>query len=377
MPAARPSVPVQQSGEAAVQMLHLAARCVVGSFLTALLYKVGAIHVILPKPIVARLESAVESIKSKTEPKKLTKMFATTRLRLLRTYGLTAALWGCSAMGTLTFFANPYIPIAVPIVANVASAGVVLATTPEMVATEGRIASALVASYTLGYAFGPMNWVGYDSLAPFAVVVASTLGGFSIPLFLTRGSISYFLSTQLLSSSLSICGMMALSQGGVPADVNVMLTLQVIANVLLGLGHTIPVLSASAARAPQSPTQEEDSQAVEGDVVKEALKLYGASAYIMWRTFKFVCMFAVRRVFKEDPGVMTKEEKRKLKNWSDVANRTTLVSDVLASGLFLLTYIKVVSVMQQSTAGKSLNSRLDSSRKILAALSPITLIQRL
>lgn len=364
--------------QAALRALQLAATGVVGAYSVALLYKVGAFAKVLPQGLNDAIESRVNRLKELTEPRVDAGRFNAARSHLMQVYAATAGFCGLSALGSAAFFAAPYLPIGVPVALTAVPAAALALTPRRFMSEPGRVGLSLLAVFSCGYSFGPMNWIAYDSVLPFACVVGATFVGFGVPLYLTRGVVSYFLSTQLLSGSLAI---IAASSFKASEDVNVLLTAQLIANAALGLLHTVPTIL-EYVRDDDTEADPKKTTATRGDaaaaatapsrdVLLEALGIYGALAWFTWNVFRLSCLTIFRRMTKDEGTGLTHDERRKLERFASLSNRVESASDIAASVLFLLLYIKVVGHIQRT--GNSVK-KLDALRKVFARMSPLSLI---
>eukprot|EP00742_Colponemidia_sp_Colp-10_P021841 GILJ01025690.1.p1 GENE.GILJ01025690.1~~GILJ01025690.1.p1 ORF type:complete len:298 (+),score=39.46 GILJ01025690.1:64-957(+) len=288
---------------------------------------------------------------------------------------------GCilSALGTRAFFAYPDLPIGVPIAAT-ATAATVLMFARQWMTFHGKLLAFGALAFSCGVSFGPLNWVAYDTVIPFSIVVGSTAVGFCAPLFITRGVVSYFCSAQLLSCSLSVVGAgLVVASAKINAsgrrarhienDVSVMLVGQVVINVALGVFHTIPTIYRFMKNDLAEIQQE--------DPVFQATLIYSACAYSLWTFFRIICARIMRTLQGKHPNGHGKDSRTindAIGTFSSADKglfTVRNVSNVGASLLFLFTYVRAVTYIQSRKGGSS--HGLDFSRKVFSKFSPVAL----
>ena len=250
-------------------------------YAAGLFYRCGGAKYIMPPTVYNKVVETVETVKSKTQPLVDKERYGLAVKHLTKTYALVSAGFATAALGTCLFFKVPEIPIGVPIVVSTSTAAVLLFGSQYMI-VPARILTYFTMAFSVGVAFGPMNWIAYDTMGPLLVVVGSTAIGFSVPLLLTRGAISYFLSSQLLSSSLAIvltCLNTIATKGTLDQstrDVSMMLNVQMASNFLLGALHTVPTIFNFMNK----------SKSIESiktkDYVSQAAVIFLATSYLTW-----------------------------------------------------------------------------------------------
>ena len=344
----------------ALDLLRKASLIVVGGYAVATLYKIGVISAVLPKCIGLNIEKSVESIKRYTEPLTNSGRFKKARSYLTRTYLVSALAFSCSGVGVLCFFKAPYIPIGVPIAISAVSSAALWLAPQAMVIPAGRLALVVAGSTAVGYCFGPLHWVAYDSIHTYNLIVASSVVGVTLPLYLTRGMVAYFLSSQLLSCSLAVAVATSLSPG---TDVNVVLTLQILSNFTLGLLHTIPTVYNYLSHDEVTLEKAEDP-------IGEGYKVFGSVAYGSFQLFRWATSFMIYSLTSSDRKGVTREERQQLRSFANMSIWCERCSNVLASAMFLVFYVKVVSYLQRGGTRPQLNAM----RRVFAKLSPLALI---
>ncbi|ORC91591.1 putative retrotransposon hot spot (RHS) protein [Trypanosoma theileri] len=374
--------------------LRRAAWCVVGGYGIALIYRVGLLQKLLPRRISTAVDNVVSRVKARTEPLGNTQRYAAARKHLLRVYTLSTMGMLFAAVGGAAFCVFPKIPIVIPVALTVVPSTLVLLLPRDMMIEAGRVACLFTSALALGYSFGPIGWVAWDSLAIFTTLLASTMTGLCLPLFLTRGMISYVLSSQLLSCALSLAAVTTaplliphtnnnnninnLTSGIQPGvngmdilrrtDVNVLLTMQLISNWGINLLHTLPTI-VHFVRWKES----EEQLPLSVDPVKESLCICGGVAYVFWRSFRWVCRRIIRpRNESTDVGMMKPQELSRdpwgYLNHNVLRRQTT--GGVGASLLLLLWYVRSVSALQR---GETV-ATLESLRSVCARISPVNLL---
>ncbi|KEG14124.1 putative retrotransposon hot spot (RHS) protein [Trypanosoma grayi] len=376
------------AAERALRMLRSASWLVVGGYGVALCYRFGLFSKVLPKAAVDTVEGVVEKIKARTEPLGDVSRYAAARSHLVRVYSLSALGMLTAAVGGAVFFAFPKVPIAVPVALTLVPSVVLFLVPREMMLPVGRLACLFTSCFAFGYSFGPIGWIAWDSLAIFLTLLASTMAGLCVPLFLTRGMVSYVLSSQLLSCTLSLAavtttplvmaaataaatgsGSTNISKSSLDilrrADVNVLITMQLISNWGINLLHTIPVIIHFVR---WEGTKEELILSV--DPVKESMCICAGAAYVMWRSFRWACRRLILTVATD--GAKDASEKVHEK-WGDSSSSPLPmqnVSGVGASLLLVLWYVRAVSALQR---GETL-AILDNLRCVCARASPVSML---
>ena len=358
--------------------IRVGAAGVTALYAVGLFYRCGGVKLILPGFAYTKLVGVVEKVKDATQPLVNKERYGLAVKHLTKTYALVAAGFTTAAAGTLVFFRAPDVPIGIPIVVS-ASTGAVLLFGSQYMIEPAKILTFLTMAFSVGVTFGPMNWIAYDSLAPMIIIVGSTTVGFSIPLLITRGAISYFLSSQLLSSSLAIVltslntinekGTLSVARGRANEDINVMLTVQMMCNLLLGALHTIPTIHTFLST--------KDISALQGqDYVRQAAMIFGAASFACWKAFQMSCQFILKRVSK-DKGALSKEERSVVLGSSMKSVR--IMSNVGASILSFALYVRFVSYVQSVALHPNADpdavvKMFENIRKIFARLSPLNLV---
>lgn len=341
-----------------------ASLAVVGCYGVALAYRAGLLEYVLPKSTYGTLVEKVEALKARTEPPSGSAQYAVARSHLLKTYAYTAAGIALSGLGIALFFKYPHFPLAPTIVATAVPALALQVFPRKWIVPQGRTALYALTCLSCGYTLGPMNWVAFDSMVTIGTVVACTIAGFSLPLFLTRGVVSYFFASQTLSCCLAV------STVGISAtktmDVNLVLLAQFLGNVTLGYLHTVPTIK----KAVNWTGTLEALEAEEFDEVLEALHICGNVSYGCWYAFRLVCTTLLYRITRGDVRAASKEERSQLRKFAHATFGVDRWSSVLASVLFLVLYVRVVSHFQQK--GATTGKRLNHLRALFRKVSPMT-----
>eukprot|EP00758_Cryptobia_borreli_P013965 Tbor_TRINITY_DN5883_c1_g7::TRINITY_DN5883_c1_g7_i1::g.6509::m.6509 len=336
------------------------------------LYRSGAMKYMMPPLLYNPLVRTVEMIKSHTEPIVDKVRYRMATMHLIRTYGLVSSGILVSVAGTCLFFKFPEIPVGVSIV-GVVSSSIALIFLNEYMIYPARMVCFYVMCFSSGVSFGPMNWIAFDSLSPLIMVVGSTAIGFTVPLFLTRGVVSYFMSAQLLSSSLSIisAGCVTCNKKSsnlrLDEDINVMLTLQMLATSALTICHTIPTIY-------QFLNKRNSIQYLKSfDSVRQATIIFGIVAYTIWSAFRNLCMLILKRLRKERKR-LSAEEKEMLSTF-DCANLLSNknISTVSSSVIFIILYARLVTRLQSNNKADARQS-FEHLRKVIVKVSPVSFV---
>jgi hypothetical protein len=344
----------------ALEIMRKASWVVVGGYAVATLYKLGVVARLLPSGLNKKLEKTVEAIKRRTQPLTNTKRFTMARSCLSQTYLVSSFAFACSGLGVFAFFENPSLPIGLPIAISAVSSAVLWVCPKSWVIPAGRLGLTAAGSVATGYCFGPLHWVAYDSIFMYNAVVASSAIGFTLPLFLTRGMVAYFLSAQLLSLSLAVACSSLLGS----TDVNVALTLQIISNFALCAIHTIPTVR------KYIEAESDEKLGAEEDAVGDGFKVFAGVQYGIFQLFRSGSTAVLAALTSSDRKGVTKEERQQLRTFADLSVWHARCSNVIATSLFLVVYVKAVSYIQRSGA----RTQLEDARWLFRRLSPLSLV---
>lgn len=345
----------------ALESLRKVSWLVVGGYAAATLYKLGVVARLLPAGINAGLEKAVEAVKSKTQPLTNGKRFKMARSCLARTYVYSSLAFALSGVGIYAFFEAPVVPISIPIALSAVSSAVLWVCPKAWIIPAGRMAFAAAGSIATGYCFGPVHWIAYDSIFVFNIVVTSSSVGFTLPLFLTRGMVAYFMSAQLLSTALAVAATSVLSPGG---DLNSALTVQLVSNCALCAFHTIPTVH------KYLKADSDEKLLAEEDPLGEGYKVFAGIEYGMFQVFRYTSTAVVSALTSSDRKGVTKEERQQLRTFADLSVWHERCSNVIASMLFLAVYVKAVSYLQRTGA----RAQLEDLRLLFGKVSPLRLL---
>ncbi|EPY34203.1 hypothetical protein STCU_01768 [Strigomonas culicis] len=330
--------------------------------------------------------------------------------------------------GVLAFAARPHIPIVLPVLTTVIPSLLVVGVPRAYMLRGYRLLCFAATFASAGYAFGPIGWIAQDSLFFFLLCTVCTMSGLVVPLFITRGFISYLLSTQLFSLSLLVSFITApkearlryspfnvlKTQKGVRlilrADYNVVVTVQMLAGILILALHTLPVLHYVVTRElpprsrsrragappasfasqrhgrdePTSPTtpdaHTEDELEVLADLddVLEAFCICAGWSYMLFRVLHRVTQTCMKRVIVSNGGAVGSVAGGASDNSSvsgpligimagDRRVDVRTASAVVSTGLVFLWYIKVISLLQRQDPGAA----LDQFRYVCDSMSPL------
>ncbi|CUI15578.1 transmembrane protein, putative [Bodo saltans] len=352
------------AGKNLINVVRGASLVVVGCYGLALAYRAGLLEHVLPKATYSTLVEKVEALKARTEPPSGSAQFVVARRHLLKTYMYTAAGFALAGAGIALFFKYPHFPIAPTIVATGVPAIALQVFPRKWIVPQGRTALFGLACLSCGYTLGPMNWIAFDSMVTIGTVIGCTIAGFSLPLFLTRGVVSYFFASQLLSCTLAI------STVGISAnktiDMNLVLLAQFVGNVSLGYLHTVPTIKKCINwTGPLDALEEEEL-----DEVLEALQICGNVSYGCWYAFRVICSVLLSRITRGDVSGASQAERSRLRTLARTTFGIDRWSSVLASVFFLVIYVRVVSHFQQR--GDTTTKKFDHLRALFRKLSPMT-----
>nr|CCD12929.1 unnamed protein product [Trypanosoma congolense IL3000] len=357
---------------------RVASWVVVCGYGAALAYRFGFLQRALPGKAAAVLESTVEKVKARTEPLGDPVRLEAVRRHLMKVYGISSVGMLAAALGGAVFFSYPKIPITIPIAFTVVPAALLFLMPRELMFPECRTACFLTSSVAVGCSFGPVEWVAWDSLYIFGVLTASTLSGLCVPLLLTRGMVSYVLSSQLLSSALSVVTLTsvpsllsgngtALLQSVGPESVNVLLMIQLMANMGINVLHTLPTITRFVKWRGT-----DDELLLSVDPLKEAFCICGGTAYVFWRCSRWVyrtLMYAALGKSPCDGGGQQECAPSLFDRWRS-AMWSHRACDVGASVLLVLCYVRAVSALQRGDTADV----LEKLRACFARASPVSLI---
>ena len=366
-----------------VQVLRYGSLAILGGYVIATCYKVGLVSRLLPARLNRRLESTVETIKQHTQPVGDTKRFALVRAHLTRTYGLATSGMLAIASGVATFWVAPRIPFALPLATTLVPAVLLMGIPKAYMQPAARLLCFYLSLYSTGYAFGPIGWVAQDTLVVFVLLSGCTMTGLCLPLYLTRGMISYVVSAQVLSSALSVALITApkqsrntsvfkklKDQAGVQiilnGDINVLFTMQLLSNVGICALHTLPNIYRFVTWQVS-----EEALASSADAVKEAFAICAGSMYVIYRAVRWSCRLLIRRVMSDNAhhpnGGAGQNTWLTMSNHSLDVNRASGVVSGLVMGLW---YVRAVSLLQRG----DVESTLNNLRTVCARISPMGML---
>lgn len=379
---------VRSAEDGTLRSLRYGSLAVLGGYTVALCFHVGLFRKVLPRHVNAKLERVVERVKAKTEPIGNVKRFALARSHLLKAYGWAASGMAAAVAGVALFAARPRIPIALPLALTVVSS-VSLALPKSVVIHAGRVLCFYTASLSAGYCFGPIAWVAQDTLVLVLLLTGCTVTGLCLPLFLTRGMVSYVMSSQLLSLAMSLALVTAPKQsnarspfrhlkaqpgvqGILDGDVNVLLTMQLLANLTINALHTVPVIYRFV-----SSTDTDDELTRKADPLREAFCICAGWGYASFRVAQCCMRRLIRRVLKESRQAAHRGsdgfwviEASANPSGEHRGNGVNVASSITAGLVSALLYVRVVSLLQKSDCEALMNE----ARKVCQRTSPIALL---
>lgn len=362
-----------------------------GGYTAMLCYRVGLLRRILPTHLNTRLEQSVERVKSRTEPVGSIKRFALARGHLLRAYGWAASGMITATAGVVLFCVAPRVPIVIPLAVTAISSMLICGLPKRIMIQPARVACFYAASLAAGYCFGPIGWAAQDTLVVFVMLTGCTMTGLCVSLFITRGMVSYFVSSQVLSLALSLSLVTAPKQSrdlspfkllkaqpGVQVilngDVNVLLTMQLIANVGINLLHTLPTIYSYVSSDKTDAALEE-----EADPLEEAFCICAGWGYIIYRASRFATSRIICRVLSDNPSnahrgsegawTMTGSPSSSAPSFNRTSN-VGIASSLTAAIVTLLWYVKVISLLQKGDA----EATLSRVRAVCARASPVGML---
>lgn len=381
-PAPKPLPPVRMDG--ALMAVRYASLAVIGGYTIGLLYRLGFARRVLPAAVNDKLESAVEAVKERTKPIGDAARFALVRQHLIRTYGWATTGMVTLAAGVLLFCRYPRVPIVIPVAASVVPALLFIAIPRHLMAPAARVLCFYTSLLSAGYALGPIGWAAQDSLVVFVMLSGCTMVGLCVPLFLTRGMISYVLSAQLLACALSLSLVTApkqskdyspfkllKAQAGVQVilngDVNVLLTMQLISNVGITALHTLPYIYKFV-----SWKDSEEQLIASVDPLLQAFCITAGWAYVGYRLVRSCVAKLVKKIFS-DERARNGSGGAGQGSWSLLMNGQVdglRVTDGVTGLMMVLWYVKAVSLLQHSDPTET----LESVRYVFQRISPLPLL---
>ncbi|KAG5493679.1 hypothetical protein JIQ42_02053 [Leishmania sp. Namibia] len=366
-----------------IRILRYGSLAILGGYALATVYKVGLVARVLPATINHRLESVVEAIKSRTQPMGDAKRFALARSHLTATYGLAASGMLVLATGAAIFRRAPRVPIAIPVATTVVPGALLLGIPKWRMLSGSRLLCFFTSMFSAGYALGPIGWVAQDTLIILVLLTGCTMAGICVPLYLTRGMISYVVSAQVLSSALSVALVTApkQSKGRSPfkglkdqtgvkiildGDINVLFTMQLISNMGVCALHTLPSIYHCVT------WQGRDADLPDSiDPVKEAFGICAGTTYLLYRCVRWACRLLIRRVMTDSTS--DPQGGQGQNTWLALSSHSLDVncaSGVVSGVVMCLWYVRAVSLLQKGDMETSLNQL----RSVCARVSPMSLL---
>lgn len=379
-----PAPVADTAGVRNVRLLRYSSLALLGGYALATCYKLGLVRRLLPHAVNRSLESTVEKVKTHTQPIGDAARFALVRSHLTYTYGLATAGMVAVAAGVATFWAAPSIPIAIPVATTIFPAVLLVGVPKAYMQPAARLLCFFLSLYSTGYACGPIGWVAQDTLIVFVLLSGCTMTGLCLPLYLTRGMVSYVVSAQVLSSALSVALVTAprqtrdtsvlkkfKDQAGVQiilnGDINVLFTLQLLSNVGICALHTLPTIIRFVRWKKES--EAEMMQSV--DPVIEAFAICAGSLYVVYRAVRKSCRTLIQRILSDhrphENGGAGQNTWFAMSNHSLNVDRASGVVSGLVMGLW---YVRAVSLLQRGDVETTLN-RL---RSVCAHVSPMSML---
>lgn len=244
-----------------LELQHVYLGCVAftGATAAALLLKHRIVQRALPTHAAKRVDDLVERIESVTEPAARSKLPRGIAAYFAKAYGCLAAAILLNVAGSRSFIRHPTaIPIVVSVAVSVVPSFLLLCLPRDMFAsTYTRLALFGVSSWAQGHMLGPINYVLSDLMQPVGLLSLATTSGLIASSLLTRGAISFLLTSQTLGTCFTIIGLHHFGQLTAPNAefINTVLTMQLIAGTAIAALHSVPrLLHASMRAAASSPT---------------------------------------------------------------------------------------------------------------------------
>ncbi|CBZ30054.1 conserved hypothetical protein [Leishmania mexicana MHOM/GT/2001/U1103] len=374
---------LSSAAEHNIRILRYGSLAILGGYVVATFYKIGLIARILPAALNHPLESAVEAIKSRTQPVGDAKRFALARAHLTATYSLAASGMLALASGVATFRCVPRVPIAIPVATTVVPTVLLLGIRRRLMLSAGRLICFFTSLMSVGYALGPIGWVAQDTLIVLVLLTGCTMTGLCVPLYLTRGMISYVVSAQVLSSALSVALVTAprqskdnspfkalKEQAGVKiilnSDINVLFTMQLMSNVGVCVLHTLPsIYHCVTWQGCEADLQDSI------DPVREAFGICAGTTYVIYRCVRWACRLLIRRVMADSTN--NQHGGHGQNTWLALANHSLDVnraSGVVSCVIMGLWYVRAVSLLQRG----DMETLLNQLRSVCARFSPMSLL---
>lgn len=356
-----------------VQVVHCASGCVLTIYAISMGYHFGLMKHILPTRLYRSIEKNVEKVKSKTEPM----VSSPNRLKLLRRHLLHAYSYTCAgvavlSMGVLSFIVYPKIPL-ICFIGSSLTTGFMLAAIPKkVVSSPTRLFLYLSCWFSAGYALGPLGWVAQDTLATYFLVTSSALIGVTNALFLTRGVVSYLFSAELFSFALSIFAAtsrkstatlfgMFKSHPGVQcilhSDVQLIFGMQLAANMMIQLCHTLPRIRQYVLSKDSDELLEENA-----DPLADAHTLCAGWMYVGYRLVRGAFYQALNYLKGQESerssALFMREEGSKCLN---------IISSISSGVILGAAYVRFITRLQKQG---NIESSMNSMRQIFQGLSP-------
>lgn len=351
-----------------VKVAHFASLAVLAAYSVSISYRAGLLRKCLNASLYNKVEKVVEKVKEKTQPMGSPARLVLLRKHLMASYGYTLSGMGCVTAGVALFMYQPHIPIVIPLIAACVP-GVIVAAVPRRVVSQSvRQALFHVCWLCAGYTLGPVGWIAQDVLATYVLVTASSVIGVTIPLYLTRGVVSYILSAQLLSLSLStyvvtsttstasLFGMFK-SHPGVQqilqSDICTMLFMQIASNFAILSFNTLPRIKKFVSWKGGDEELLEQS-----DPLWDATTICAGWVYIGYRTVREAFHRVLKRLSGRDSEVAP---------FASDSKNLNIISSV-SSGLIIgVVYIQVISRLQQ---GDKMDETMSRMRQFFRRIAP-------
>eukprot|EP00796_Vickermania_ingenoplastis_P008420 gene8420-5900_t len=363
-----------------VILLHYGSLAVISGYAVCLTYRLGWVKKVLRPSMYDKLEGVVERLKAKTSPMGPPARLQLLRSHLLQAYSYTFSGMVCLSAGIAAFMWYPRFPLMIAVVGSVVPGVLVAAVPRKVVGPTTRRIMFHVCWLFGGYSLGPIGWVAQDVLATYVLVTTCTVAGITVPLYLTRGIVTYCVSAQVLSFALSTYAVTSTtntltlfgvlkSHPGVQqilnSDVNGILFLQLVSNIAIQSFHTLPKIKKYI-----NWKNSDDALKASGDPLWDAHTICAGWTYVGYRMIRG----AFHRVLRRLSG---KDSEGAISAYSADSKSLKMISSI-SSGLVIgVIYVQVITRLQQGDIEGTLGNMRQFFRKISPRIVPSSRTQTL
>eukprot|EP00759_Apiculatamorpha_spiralis_P002953 PhF_6_TR11314/c0_g1_i2/m.18265 len=318
-----------------LRLMKAVGYAVTGAYAAVAIYRSGILHPMLPYSLTSKLDELFPPPKTTKPEKQEAYQNATSKVIVPCLHGALQG-FALSALGSIAFYVEPRVPIALPIALTILPIGLLFATPSEDITPVGQKALFCLSTFMCGYSFGPINATFPVLVAfPFFSSVIGVIGGGVVASLASRTKISLAINQLVLSSALGVA-LLSDMQLRLPSPIHVQVwaIVQVVMSLALAAANYMLI------------TKEENipSSLNENQAIKASLMVYGATGVLFWFTARLVI------------GTLVKTQSRGGYQNRDVKKMKIELQDMLATIFSGIGYVVVVSHFQ-GKFGKNLVHR--------------------